>query len=68
MFFGFCWEGGWEENETEHLSQYLSLCQDGWGMDKSGVYALSTELGNMDSAQQTHQCQQILSQLTNSER
>lgn len=37
-------------------------------MDKSGVYALSTELGNMDSAQQTHQCQQILSQLTNSER
>lgn len=37
-------------------------------MDKFGVYASSTELGNMDSAQQTHQSQQILSQLTNSER
>lgn len=33
-------------------------------MDKSGIYALSTELGNMDSAQHTHQSQQILSQLT----
>lgn len=67
MYFGFCWEGRWEGNKIEHLSQYLSLCQDGWGMDKSGVYALSTEPGNMDSAQQTYLSQQILSQLTNRE-
>lgn len=30
-------------------------------MAKSGIYALSTEPGNMDSAQQTYLSQQILS-------
>lgn len=60
-------EGTRVKEMVEHLSvQYLYLCQDGWEIDKSHVFALSTELSHMDCAQQTHQIQETHTQLTNS--